>query len=141
METLYPLVVWVELDATAEYFPPPAGRRTRSFTLLPALPEAIRQATIVPFIGAAYDVSAADPDHWMNVQPWLPQVGWFWRVSVFAASPVGPSTIVPGGCAAARSSCAAGSDGTVRSKTPLKARIPTNDMTTRRKKMAPPLAP
>ena len=48
-----PLVVSVELEATALYLPPPAGRRIRSLTLLPALPDEIRHATIVPFTGAA----------------------------------------------------------------------------------------
>jgi hypothetical protein len=37
----------------------------------------------------------------MNVQPWLMQVGWFWRVVVaLVASVAGPSVIVPGGCEA-----------------------------------------
>ena len=48
-----PVVVSVALDATAANLPPPAGRRMRSLTLLPALPEAIRQATIVPSTGDA----------------------------------------------------------------------------------------
>jgi hypothetical protein len=48
-----PLVVSVALEATAESFPPPAGRRIRSLTLLPALPDEMRQATIVPSTGEA----------------------------------------------------------------------------------------
>ena len=48
-----PVVVSVLLEPTAENLPPPAGRRMRSLTLLPALSEAIRQATIVPSTGEA----------------------------------------------------------------------------------------
>ena len=88
-----PLVDTVALEATAEYLPPPAGRSTRSVTLLLALSDAIRHATIVPSTGAAYIESATEPDHWMNVQ--LPQVGWFCSESVTSVE--GPITIVPGG--------------------------------------------
>ena len=92
-----PLVETVALEATAEYLPPPAGRRIRSVTLLLALSDAIRHATIVPSTGAAYVESATEPDHWMKVQ--LPQAGWFCSEPV--ARVEGPSTIVPGGWAAA----------------------------------------
>ena len=47
------VVVCVGLEATAEYLPLPAGRRTRSLTGLPALPDEIRHATIVPLTGEA----------------------------------------------------------------------------------------
>jgi hypothetical protein len=124
-----PLVVAGGLEATAEYLPPPAGRRTRSFTLFPALPDAIRQATIVPFTGEEYDASAVDPDHWMNVQPWPPQDGWFSRVAVLVVARLaGPSTTVPAGCAAEKSSRAITTDGETRSQAAARTRIRTAEI-------------
>src|SRR5262249_30249746 len=74
--------------------------------------EAIRHATIVPFRGEAYDASAVDPDHWMKVQPWPLQAGWFSSLVVLVVARLdGPSTVVPAGCAAERNSRPAAPEG------------------------------
>ena len=59
------LVISVALAPTPVNLPPPAGRRTRSRTWLPALPEAIRHFTIVPSSGETYSGAGVVPEYWM----------------------------------------------------------------------------